>query len=324
MSAPEKYPVKKVPRTTTGMIQKTKMVFDLYLSGRINAIYNQAFSNSVLHTELTATSYHPSPEKAIVYLVKDIPDYLEVRESPDFQGYAKIVVGQYRGHLIALDKFRNAEEYLSVQLNKRNRKNLRAKLDKLIREHDISFTTYRGAIDKKTHARLFESFHKFLVARFSQKKMANRDLDQWKFLEKKSLSSIRSGEASLFVIYNGQVPIAMTLNFHVGPMLYSHMQTHDIAYSSYGLGDIAMLKQLEWCFANKIRTYDFIIGDSYYKSKWANHNYQFNYHIFYKKYHVMGRILATLLSAFYNLKQYLRAKGIVGTILSRDRWRFKK
>lgn len=308
---------------TYGGIGKAELVFDLYLRRGVVPIIKPCIRHALLDAQWQFTAGADSTSGKRVVVVKDVPDYLALEENPAWGAYEHLNVRQYGGMLIALFRYRDLDDYLNTQLSKRNRKNLRAKLNRLCREHPISFATYHGAISREVHARLFDSFRQLLVRRFEQKRMANRDLERWKYIEDTSLELIRRGKASLFAIYSANQPIALTLNFHVGSVIYSHMQTYDIAYSSYNLGDIAMLKQLEWCFDNQIAAYDFLIGESYYKSKWADYPYRYAYRIYYRKGDGLGRLTARCLQLAYRAKQFLRDRGIAGKIISRDRWRFK-
>lgn len=300
------------------------MVFDLYLRRSVLPIFSPAIRNSLLDTQWDFPAKAKPAVGARVLVVQDVPEYLELEESPAYKEFKCITVPQYGGMLIRLYRYGNLEDYLNNQLSKRNRKNLRAKLNRLNREHAVSCTAYHGEISGEVHKWLFESFRKLLAQRFQQKRMANRDLERWDFIEETSLRMIRSGEASLFVIFSAGQPIAMTLNFHIGSVIYSHMQTYDIAYSSYNLGDIAMLKQLEWCYNNQITAYDYLIGESYYKSKWADFPYRYSYRIYYRKGDRIALVTARVLQLFYRVKQILRDQGVAGKIISRDRWRFKK
>ncbi|MDC6353905.1 MULTISPECIES: GNAT family N-acetyltransferase [unclassified Robiginitalea] len=310
--------------STYGELGKAKLVFDLYLRRCVVPLFNPCVRNTLLDAQWHFTAKPDSVAADRVVVVKDIPDYLALEANPAWEKFKHLEVRQYGGMLIALNRYRDLEDYLNNQLSKRNRKNLRAKLNKLNRDYPISFATYHGAIPREVHRRLFNAFRQLLAQRFQQKGMANRDLERWSFIEDTSLRMIRSGDASLFVIFSANQPIALTLNFHVGSMIYSHMQTYDIAYSSYNLGDIAMFKQLEWCYNNQIAAYDFLIGESYYKSKWADFPYRYAYRIYYRKGDWFGMGKARLLQLFYQVKQFLRDRGIAGKIISRDRWRYKR
>lgn len=305
-------------------IGSAKLVFDLYLRRSVVPVLKPCVRHALLNTQWTFTAGGDSTAGKRVVVVRDIPDYLELEENPARGALKHLKVRQYGGMLIALYRYRDLDNYLDTQLSKRNRKNLRAKLNRLKRDYPISFATYHGHISPEVHAQLFDSFRKLLEERFKQKRMANRELDRWNFLEDTSLRMICRREASLFVVSSADKPIAMTLNFHVGSVIYSHMQAYDIAYSSYNLGDIAMFRQLEWCFDNQITAYDFLIGESYYKSKWADYPYRYAYRIYYREGDVPGMVAARFLQLFYRAKQFLRDRGIAGKIISRDRWRFKR
>src|SRR5690606_41905928 len=57
----------------------------------------------------------------------------------------------------------------------------------------------------------------------------------------------RSKRASFFVIYDGDHPIEISLNYHLNDVLFSSISSFDIDYAKFGLGHIEIHKQLEWC-----------------------------------------------------------------------------
>ena len=158
-----------------------------------------------------------------------------------------------------------------------------------------------------------------LKRRFRQKKISNRYLEQWEELSKTTFDKILNQEASLFVIINGTKPIGITLNYHLKEHVFSHIQAYDVDFAQFNIGDILMLKHLEWCFEKKINVYDLSMGDSDFKNKWCNYNYRFNYQLFYDPNSYPQRIVAFLLVFKLRLKHYLRNRGIIGGFIQLDR-----
>ena len=300
------------------------MILDLYLEHKIIALYHKRLVHRLAGSQLLAdTTYTPEPS-AQVHIVKDVPEYFKLEPNCSTAEFEQRSVSQYEGMLVKLDSFTGVQYYLNTHFNKRNRKNLNSKLNRLVREHKTSFATFYGKIQPNEHETHFEAFRKLLSNRFAQKKIANRDLQKWHYLKEISFSMINQKKASLFAIYVDNIPVALTLNFHLQHVVFSHMQTFDVSFSRYGLGDIAMLKQLEWCFNNNVKIFDFLIGKSYYKSKWANHIYRYDYHIFHKKGNLFAKIVADFYCKYYGAKQYLREKKIAGNIIAMDKLYFIK
>lgn len=295
------------------------MVFTMYLEQSIPFFFKSKLYNSLTEESTTLKKEEVTSKKSRLFLVKDIPDYLKLETDPNVQGYTCKRIKQYPGFALNLKSYDTLDSYLLNHLSKRNRKNILSKKRALEKKFNIHYEVYHGAIDKDLFETLFENFKDLLTSRFDTKKMQNRNLQEWDYLKNLSYTSILDKKASLFVIYDNQVPINLTLNFHVGSSIYSHMQSFKEAYKKFSLGDISMLKQIEWCIENQVLHYDFVIGPSYYKQKWANHRYTYQYALFIKRSSPLARILAPILVLFHTLKQFLRSKNIIGGAFSLDR-----
>jgi hypothetical protein len=70
------------------------------------------------------------------------------------------------------------------------------------------------------------------------------------------------------------------------------------------------MMQLEWFIKNNFRTIDFSKGNTEYKKRWANTEYDFEYHLFYKKNNIIIKMKAVWLLKKLQLKQALRNRNI--------------
>ena len=62
---------------------------------------------------------------------------------------------------------------------------------------------------------------------------------------------INQKKASLFVIYDGDRPISISLNRHINnSILFSETHSYDVEYSKYGLGHVDNYMLLNWCINN--------------------------------------------------------------------------
>ncbi|MGB5691499.1 MAG: GNAT family N-acetyltransferase, partial [Flavobacteriaceae bacterium] len=299
-------------------MKQERFIFKLYDQREINSIYIQPIYCHLTQKHLQNIP-SPTPVNHGLHLVKDIPNYLEVE--PDIEGHQKRLrtIDQYRGFLLNLSGFNSPEAYLTKQLSKRNRKNLFSKKGKLEKEHDISCQMYFGQISKKEYDSILDEFYAMLKRRFHQKKTTNRYLERWEELYNILLDKILQKEASLFVIRDQTKPIGIALNYHMGELVLSHIQTYDVDFAHYNIGDILMLKHLEWCFKNKVLVYDLSMGDSEFKSKWCNFSYRFCYQLFYDRSSFSQRIMAFFVVLKYKIKNYLRNKRIIGGLIQFDR-----
>jgi len=263
------------------------------------------------------------PLKNKIYVVNDVPGYLDSEIKTKEDSLKLKVVRQYKGFLLNIKDFKKTEQYLNSVLSKRGRKKLRSQKNKLEQDCNIQYCMYYGEISKFTYDHLFDAFKILLKKRFDSKQVYNRNLLKWDYYHKLTYSLILEKKASLFVIYDNEKPINITLNFHVEDMLFSYIQTFDADYSRFNLGDIDILKHVEWCIQNKMTIIDLSKGDFAFKRKWCNHIYDFDYHIFYNSKSFISTFLAHTTAAKLKLKQFLRSKNI-SKVYQYDKVLFKK
>ncbi|WP_297695275.1 GNAT family N-acetyltransferase [uncultured Eudoraea sp.] len=282
------------------------------------------FYDNILTNKLTGQKTNISydltiPKKNInSCTVADVPDFIDVVLLDEIEHIKVKKIPQYKGYLIDLTKFNNAED-LFVQILSRNpRKNFRAKKRKLESGHDIRYSFHYGEIDKDYYDYLFEICYKLMEERFHEKKIYNRNLIKWKYYHDLFYPLILDRKASIFVISDQEKPITITLNFHVADIVFSHIQIYDVEYSRYSMGDIAIFKNIEWCYRNDFNIWDFSKGATVNKLRWSNHIYQFDYHLFYNSKSLNSTIKARIISIKLAIKQLLRDRNIIGGIFQLD------
>ncbi|WP_422080660.1 GNAT family N-acetyltransferase [Ulvibacterium sp.] len=295
-------------------------VLQLCFNHSILPYYLKTIVNKLSEKELKVTNHTNESYLASKFcMVCDIPDYLDIRPLESKAGISLIKIPQYKGYLIDLKKFDNVDDLIGKTLSRNPRKNLRAKLRKLELNHDISYQFYYGKIDKDHYDYLFEVCYSLMEARFHQKKIYNRYLLDWKYYHDLFYPKICSKDASIGVIYDGTKPITITLNFHKGDIVFSFIQIYDTDYFKYSMGDIAMYKNIAWCYKNNYTVWDVSKGATENKLRWSNHSYLFEYHIFYQTKSPLQRFLAFTTYRKLKIKQFLRDKGIIGGMFQLDR-----
>jgi hypothetical protein len=299
-----------------------RFIFELFINRKLSPIVGLP---PRLSADDNGIELFPSSTKQLQtpLLIRDIPDYLDC-EIKNSKGFKTRIIKQYPGFSVSLAGSSNTKEYLSRQLSKRNRKNLFSKLRKLEREGEISYQFYYGSIDHGHFKTVLLEMHSMLKKRFLQKKTYNRYLKDWKQLMESLHQKILRKEASICVIYDHDKPIAVTLNYHLKDLVLSHIQTYDLDYAKYNLGDILMLKHLDWSFDNQIAFYDLSIGETPFKLKWCNCQYRFNHALFYNNQSLNERITAEIKIISLKTKQYLRDKNIIGGRIQADKLFYKR
>ena len=86
------------------------------------------------------------------------------------------------------------------------------------------------------------------------------------------------------------------------------IKTYDIDYAKFSLGNIDIYKQLEWCFENNFKMFDFMWGNLEYKERWCNQIYLYEHHLYYNKNFILGPPLAYLIVYLYKLKDFFNKK----------------
>jgi hypothetical protein len=155
-----------------------------------------------------------------------------------------------------------------------------------------------------------ESLKKMLVRRFSQRNDKNEKLDEWDELLSNTYSQIIKKKASLFVIYDDNIPIDISLNYHCDKIMFGAISSYAIEYSKFGMGSIEKIKLLEWCLSNGYKILEFGYGDLEYKKKWSNHIYRFKYQVIYNRNSIIAMLFAKMEMLKLSLKEYLKSKKI--------------
>jgi len=247
-----------------------------------------------------------------VLLIYDIPDFLTIDTNYSNKQIGLYRIKQYPGFLIDLASYNDLDDYMKSTFSKSSRYKLNKYKKRLEVCFDIRYKMFHGEITKVEYDSLFDKFKHLLEKRFLDKQTRNNNLDadEWSFYEDVAYSMIIEKKASLFVIYNKDEPIGVTLNYFSEDILFDAITVFDIDYAKFHVGSVTIMKQIEWCLANKISVLDFSKGYFDYKERWGNKKYDFEYHIYYDKKSFFSNSLAYSLKIFFLLKQTLRDKHV--------------
>ncbi len=270
------------------------------------------------------TTENSNDHKKKAFLIYDVPGYFEV--STDTHGTALGLYRstQYPGFLIDLKDFKTTNDFLATAFSKSSRYKLKKYKKRFDASFDVRYVMYRGKMSREAYDDIFRSFRELLEKRFDDKQITNNNLDprEWPFYHEVTYPMLLENKASLFVIYNGETPIGVTLNFFSEDILFDAITVFDIDYAKFHLGSTTILGLLEWCLENNIKIFDFSKGYFDYKTRWATVTYDFEYHIYYDTQSLRAKNIAFLLKKFFDLKQWLRDKN-VNDQLHRITYRFK-
>ena len=293
------------------MLKKLNFSFEFF---ERNSVY--PFYKSVHNRTNDSILINKSTENAGEYLndisiVKYIPPYFELdvdKENSPFDLHKIYAIPGFRADL---ESFINVEEYMKVQLSKGVMKTIKSRLRRLENCFDITYEMYCGSITKEKYNFLFDELELMISRRFSQRNEAHSALTKWTFYKENAYQLILDKKAAFFLISDGEKPIVIGLNFLNQNIFDSAITSYDIDYAKFGLGNIAVLKKMEWCFNNGYSRFDMRWGELAYKRLWCNAVEEYECHILYNKKNIGKRITAYIVVVVMNFKIYLRKKNIL-------------
>jgi hypothetical protein len=279
-----------------------------------NSVY--PFYKSVYNRTNGSILNNNSSENAAEYfndicIVQYIPPYFELevdKENSPFDLYKIVAIPGFRADL---ESYVNVEEYMKGQLTKGVMKTIKSRLRRLENCFDITYEMYCGSITKEKYNFLFDQLELMINRRFSQRNEAHFGLKKWAFYKENAYQLILDKRAAFFLISDGEKPIVIGLNFLYQNIFDSAITSYDIDYAKFGLGNIAVLKKMEWCFNNGYSRFDMRWGELAYKRLWCNAVEEYECHILYNKKNIGKRITAYIVVVVMNFKIYLRKKNIL-------------
>ncbi len=246
------------------------------------------------------------------FLIFDVPTYFEVDTTKLGHKIKLLKSKQYPGFLIETGKYDSLNAYMLEHFSKNSRNKNKKYKRRLEESFNISYKMFFGDISKTEYDFVFIQFKSLLEKRFEDKQVTNNNLDEkeWAFYYDVAYALIIEKKASLYVIYDNEKPIGVTLSYFSEDTLFDAITVFDIDYFKFHLGSVTIMKLIEWCIANNIKILDFSKGYFEYKTRWCTLSYNFEYHIYYDGTSIKSKIIASSLKQIYDFKQRLREKNI--------------
>lgn len=287
---------------------KVELFSYLFEQHKIPEIYSKIYYGQqvVCNTDVTTES-----KRATLHSFRLVPGYmrLELRTPGDF---VVNTIKQFNwGYAIFLESVLNPELYIKNQFGS-NAKNIRRYINRLESCFNVTYCMYYGQIEYDRYSYIMEALKSMLVRRFQQRNEEHKELGRWEALCKTTYAQIIAKEASLFVIYDQDKPIEISLNYHFDQILFSSISSYDIDYSKFGLGHVEIYKQLEWCLENQITAFEMGVGGMDYKRRWCNTIYNFEHHIVFSGKSIFTQLPGIMETLKIKLKEYLKSQDIPG------------
>ncbi len=288
---------------------KNNFNFDFYTARRVYGFYHN------IHNRTIEKDYINRPEEILDYYKKDIivvnniPTYLDARLKNN-NTHKVFRVNYLDGFLVNLEKINRLEDYMKVQFGTKSRSRLRGFVKRLEICFNIQYKMYYGEISKKEFHFLMDTLKKMISRRFLQRGQTHESLKDWNYYVNSAYDMILEKRASLFVIYDGDKPIDICLNYHHQNILLGKIKSYDIDYSKFRLGSIDILKLLEWCFNNDYAILDFSHGNLNYKRTWCNSMYVYEHQIIYNYKKIFKQIWAYTIFKILKLKAFSKKRKV--------------
>lgn len=258
------------------------------------------------------------------YSVALIPEYFELELIDSEKFRAKTYNQNNLGYAVRLTDEFTIDSYLKEQL-KSNARHVKKRHKRLEDCYEISYKFFYGEITEDEYQYVMQCLRAMLVRRFSQRKDINEKLLEWDELIATTKKQIDEKKASLFVIYDNEVPIDVSLNYHYQDIMFSAVSSYDIDYHKFGLGAIEKIKLLEWCMEHQYKLLDLGYGDLDYKASWSNYGYRFKYQVVFNKKSIPAWLFAFFELNKLSIKEYLKSKKIDVYVKNIKTWHpFKK
>lgn len=246
--------------------------------------------------------------KNSVHVIDFIPEYVRPKIKTEIQLKLKEIT-TVAGYAIDLSAFNTFEDYQTSMPRKR-RQALARSLRRLNQCLDVRFSMIQNTITRELYNCLMDSLKEMITRRFEQRPEESETLKVWDRLFEETYDLIMQGNASLYVCYNQEQPIFISLNYHMDKILFGYISSYDIDYGKFSLGQICVYKHVEWCFDNGYSLFEMGWGDLEYKKWWSNKIYIFKTQIFYSKNSIFAYLKTQYLALKKSLIAYLIQKKV--------------
>lgn len=281
-------------------LKKVNFYKDFSEKGEVPLFYESIFNQTNSQTVLNTKSYSSSVFQRVITIVHLIPPYFNLRLN---NNHGAVEVKSHNGYLADFRDFSTFNSYFLAQFSSNGRKLLKRRLSRLEKCFKIDYGIYYGQNIEKVHYHfLFGELKNMIETRFAQRGQQHDHLSHWDFYLESSFNKVLNKEASLFVIYNDKQPIAISLNFLHQNIFISALDSYAIDFSKFGLGNILIMKKMEWCFKNNFSVFNMGYGDLKYKQHWCNYVYKFSTQLVFFRGNFLDSVLAKILSRFFSLK----------------------
>lgn len=275
--------------------------------------YGYSFINKIKNNLTGALINNPKTNKCSEDIYKNkiqyinyVPFYLDINFKPE---YAKVSFNKFTGYAINFEGVTSLNDYLLKQFKPKNRTRVRARIKRLETCFNITYKLHHGAIDKDHYNFLIDKLIAFIERRFTQRGDNPEWLSNIERIRDNTYTRLLDKSASLFVIYNNDDPINISLNFHCDNVIIGYYRSYDVDYSKFRMGYVDTAKQVECCINLQIQYLDLGHGYLLYKEEWSNYLYTNKNYIAFNKRKLVPLLLGYPIAWLYKYSnKYLGEK----------------
>jgi hypothetical protein len=285
---------------------KYNFTFDFFQKNHINPFYKYLYNNTNNKEVLNKDFSTVDSIGNAIHEIKFIPSFFNLKTANIDSSYKLIKFQRVDNFQINLEGHTNAEGYIKSRMGAKSRSQLRRRLHRLETCFNIKYVFYYGNISKQDYDFLINKLEVLIKRRFVQRGDTYSLKDKWADIKENTFQFILEKKASLFVIYAEDKPIDICLSYHFQNIMHHVIRSYDIDYSKFWVGQIDLLKQLEFCFANNFKIFDLMWGALIYKKRWSNTIIKYDHHFIYKNNHVFKTPFVRILIRLYKTNDALK------------------
>lgn len=289
--------------------------FDFFLKKQIYSFYEFLHNNTNNKLVINDDFNLENGMGDTIHEIKFIPSYFKLEPNPLGSQYKLIKFHRIDNFRINLDGFKNVEDYLKSQMGPQSRSQLRRRINRLETCFNITYVFHYGEISKQKYDFLFNELELLIERRFNQRGDIYTLKHKWDFIKEQTYQLILEKKASLFVVYDENKPIDICLSFHFQNIMLHLIRSYDIDYSKYWLGQIDIYKQIDFCFLNNFKVFDFMWGEPLYKTRWSNEIRSYEHHFIYNNNHLLKTPFVKLMIGLYQINDVLIQKRFYKSII---------
>ncbi|SFD06978.1 GNAT family N-acetyltransferase [Algibacter pectinivorans] len=288
-------------------LSKLNLFLELFQKGQIPNCYLDIKNRG---ENILKNNIKDYKKNSLVHSHSLCPNYLEYVVNEEEYKLSKVTQANI-GYAIDISKINNLQDYMERHMSRSFRKTIRQSVRRLEDGFKITYRMLGHDILESEYISLLDQLRAMLDKRFEQKNEKDEKLSQWLQIKNNFYESLKNKQANIFVIYNADTPINISLNYLSNNMIFCWISCYNINYAKFSLGHVDLCKHIEWCFENSYKLLELGYGDHDYKKKWSNIIYNFEHHVLSKKKSFKAIILGKIEYCKVYIKEFLKHKGVV-------------